>query len=363
MVRAPGSGPGGRQFKSAHPDHPEAKSRRGYREPPPEGSGGGSAFADIGHALTLDATALRKVSEGVAQRRVDAGLARDQPLPQEQRADGASKSSVRRRWIAATVEMLAAQAERWQEDRRYLAIPLEGKGFGGHLPLAAMGSTSRVTSTCRGSGKATARTPRCAKGRWRTDAGRAAQAGPGAEPLLRAAYEEQGRQNNRPARGPVPRPRPARGQSGSHAQGVLALRPVRPVLQAEAKSQDAVRGQTRARESLAVANVMHPRTPRLQRVPRRSSMRAAGASLAEVATRKPRGRRPASGSNPGVEAPRQRRLWAAREPAARTRNGGIPPLRNGVPPMRRTRGGRARAQGAKAVEAANWRCSGEKPPG
>ncbi len=93
-------------------------------------------------------------------------------------------------------------------------------------------------------------------------------------------------------------------------------------------------------------------SPRLSRVPRRSSMRSAGASPAEVATRKPRGRRPASGSNPGVEAPRQRRLWAASEPVARTRKGGIPPLRNGVPPMRRTRGSRARAEGAKALEAA-----------
>ncbi len=65
---------------------------------------------------TLDATASRRVSEVVAQRRVDAGLARDQPPPQEQRADGASKSSVSRRWIAATVETLAAQAERRLED-------------------------------------------------------------------------------------------------------------------------------------------------------------------------------------------------------------------------------------------------------
>ena len=71
------------------------------------------------------------------------------------------------------------------------------------------------------------------------DAGQASLAWPGAEPLLRAAYE-QGRQNNKPASGSVLRPSPARGQSGSHAQGALA--PTR-VLQAEVKSQEAIPAQ------------------------------------------------------------------------------------------------------------------------
>ncbi len=86
------------------------------------------------------------------------------------------------------------------------------------------------------------------------DAGQAASAWPGAEPLLRAACE-QGRQNNQPARGPVSRPRPVRGQSGSHAQGDGA----------NAKARDAVGAATRPAvpESPGKAAVLMPRTPRL----------------------------------------------------------------------------------------------------
>ena len=99
-----------------------------------------------------------------------------------------------------------------------------------------------------------------ADGTYLLDAGRAAEAWPGAEPLLRAASEQAAKA---PARGPVPRSRPGRGQSGSHAQGMLVPRPSGQALQAGAESQDAVPGQSRAWESLAKAEAMHPRTPRL----------------------------------------------------------------------------------------------------
>lgn len=97
------------------------------------------SYAAMQNPETLNSTALRKVIEGVAQRRVNTGLMQDQPVPEEHRAYGASKSSVSRRWIAATESALVAQAERRLDDRRYLAILLDGKGFGNHLLLAAMG--------------------------------------------------------------------------------------------------------------------------------------------------------------------------------------------------------------------------------
>jgi len=96
-------------------------------------------YAELQNPETLNSTALRKVIVGVAQRGVNGDLEQDQPLPEEQRAYGASKSSVSRRWIAATEGTLAAQAERRLDDRRYLAILLDGKGFADHLLLAAMG--------------------------------------------------------------------------------------------------------------------------------------------------------------------------------------------------------------------------------
>ena len=86
------------------------------------------------------------------------------------------------------------------------------------------------------------------------DAGQAASAWPGAEPLLRAACE-QGRQNNQPARGPVPRPRPVRGQSGSHAQGCGA--------KAEAKDVVGAAKRPAVPENRGKAAVLMPRTPRL----------------------------------------------------------------------------------------------------
>ena len=90
--------------------------------------------------------------------------------------------------------------------------------------------------------------------RYLLDAGQATAAWPGAEPLLRAAYE-QGRQNNEPARGPVRRSRPGRGRSGSHAQGSGA--------KAEAGDVVAAACGPAVRESPGEATVLTPRTPGL----------------------------------------------------------------------------------------------------
>lgn len=100
-------------------------------------------YAELQDPQALNQTALRKVIAGVAQRRVDADLEADQPLPEGQHAYGASKSSVSRRWIAATEATLAAQGERRLDDHRYLAILIDGKGFGEHLLLAAVGIDER----------------------------------------------------------------------------------------------------------------------------------------------------------------------------------------------------------------------------
>jgi putative transposase len=97
------------------------------------------SYAELQDPESMNRTALAKVIAGVAQRGVNEDLKLDQPLPAEQRAYGASKSSISRRWIAATEGTLADQAERRLDGVRYLAILLDGKGFGEHLQLAGMG--------------------------------------------------------------------------------------------------------------------------------------------------------------------------------------------------------------------------------
>ena len=79
------------------------------------------SYAAMQDPDTLDATALRKVIVGVAQRRVNEDVAEDQPLPEGQEVYGLSRSSVSRRWIAATAGSLAGQAERRLDDRRTAA--------------------------------------------------------------------------------------------------------------------------------------------------------------------------------------------------------------------------------------------------
>ena len=95
------------------------------------------------HALQdptiLDQAALGKVIDGVAQRQARESFARDQPLPADRQAYGDSKSSISRRWIAATGESLTEQLNRRLDDRRYLAVLLDGKGFGDHLLVTALG--------------------------------------------------------------------------------------------------------------------------------------------------------------------------------------------------------------------------------
>jgi len=97
------------------------------------------SYAVAREPASMDRTALGKVLEGVASRKVARGLQRDQPLAEGLYAYGASRSSVSRRWTAATEAALSEQARRRLDDRRYLAILLDGKGFGDHLLLTALG--------------------------------------------------------------------------------------------------------------------------------------------------------------------------------------------------------------------------------
>lgn len=87
----------------------------------------------------LDEAALGKVIDGVSQRDAHGSFERDQPLPEDQGRYGDSKSSISRRWIAATGQRLRAVFHRPLDDRRYVAILLDGKGFGEHLLVCAMG--------------------------------------------------------------------------------------------------------------------------------------------------------------------------------------------------------------------------------
>lgn len=48
-------------------------------------------------------------------------------------------NGISRRWIAGTAETLPAQAERRLDDRRYVVLLLDGKGFGDHLLVTAVG--------------------------------------------------------------------------------------------------------------------------------------------------------------------------------------------------------------------------------
>jgi hypothetical protein len=87
----------------------------------------------------LSQAALGKVIDGVAQRQAHESYARDQPLPVDEQTYGDSKSSISRHWIEATTQHLAAQLDRRLDDRHYVAVVLDGKGFGDHLLVTAMG--------------------------------------------------------------------------------------------------------------------------------------------------------------------------------------------------------------------------------
>ena len=81
---------------------------------------------------------------GLSTRRYTAGL---EPVGQavEQAASGTSKSSVSRRFIAATVERLAGLLARRLDDRRWLVVFLDGFGMGEHLLVGALGVTDDGT--------------------------------------------------------------------------------------------------------------------------------------------------------------------------------------------------------------------------
>jgi putative transposase len=81
---------------------------------------------------------------GLSTRRYTAGL---EPVGQavEQAASGTSKSSVSRRFIAATAERLAGLLTRRLDDRRWLVVFLDGFGMGEHLLVGALGVTADGT--------------------------------------------------------------------------------------------------------------------------------------------------------------------------------------------------------------------------
>lgn len=87
----------------------------------------------------LDETMLVKVIQKVASRGVHRGLEQDQPLPEDIVAYGDSRSSVSRRWCRLVEGYVQEFLERRLDDRRYLAVILDGKGFGDHLLITALG--------------------------------------------------------------------------------------------------------------------------------------------------------------------------------------------------------------------------------
>ncbi len=134
---------GGRKVKVARPRLVDSAGK----EVPLE------SYAAMQDPVTLDATAMRKVEVGVAQRRVNGDVAEDQPLPEGQEAYGLSRSSVSRRWIAATAETLAGEAERKLDDRRYLAVLLDGVGIdeqGRKHVLGVWEGSSESAEVCKG---------------------------------------------------------------------------------------------------------------------------------------------------------------------------------------------------------------------
>lgn len=87
----------------------------------------------------LNEVALLEVTLGTVMDKVHRAFARLQPLPDSLRAYGDSKSSICRRWIEASAAYLEPIHTRRLDDRRFLAILIDGKGFGKHVALAALG--------------------------------------------------------------------------------------------------------------------------------------------------------------------------------------------------------------------------------
>jgi putative transposase len=83
---------------------------------------------------------VARMLAGLSTRRYRAGL---EPVGSEveQAASGTSKSSVSRRFVAATAERLAELLARRLDDRRWLVVFLDGFGMGEHLLVGALGVT------------------------------------------------------------------------------------------------------------------------------------------------------------------------------------------------------------------------------
>lgn len=81
---------------------------------------------------------VARMLAGLSTRRYPAGL---EPVGQavEQAAAGTSKSSVSRRFVAATAERLAGLLGRRLDERRWLVVFLDGFGMGEHLLVGALG--------------------------------------------------------------------------------------------------------------------------------------------------------------------------------------------------------------------------------
>jgi putative transposase len=87
---------------------------------------------------------VARMLAGLSTRRYTAGL---EPVGSqvEQAAGGTSKSSVSRRFVAATAERLAELLARRLDDRRWLVVFLDGFGMGEHLLVGALGVTDDGT--------------------------------------------------------------------------------------------------------------------------------------------------------------------------------------------------------------------------
>jgi putative transposase len=81
---------------------------------------------------------VARMLAGLSTRRYPAGL---EPVGQavEQAAAGTSKSSVSRRFVAATAERLAGLLSRRLDEERWLVVFLDGFGMGEHLLVGALG--------------------------------------------------------------------------------------------------------------------------------------------------------------------------------------------------------------------------------
>jgi putative transposase len=87
---------------------------------------------------------VARMLAGLSTRRYPAGL---EPVGEqvEQAATGTSKSSVSRRFVAATAERLSELLGRRLDDRRFMVVFLDGFGMGEHLLVGALGVTADGT--------------------------------------------------------------------------------------------------------------------------------------------------------------------------------------------------------------------------